>query len=66
MNTFPCPKCNRPLPQAGEILIGGEVACPVYQCADCVETVNFLGLMTQAAYTFAVDAQGRAFNPAED
>ena len=60
MRTHPCPKCSRPFKQSGEVSVAGETL-PVFQCDDCV--VDFFGV--PAAVAFCVDAQGRAFDPAE-
>jgi len=60
MRTHPCPKCSRPIEQSGEATVAGETL-PVFQCDRCI--VDFLGM--QVPFTFCVDAQGRAFDPAE-
>jgi hypothetical protein len=61
---FPCPKCGRRLMPSGELL-AGNVAVPTYQCDECLVMVDLFGQRHEVALTFAVDAQGRAFDPAE-
>ena len=60
----PCPKCGRSLRPSGELSVDG-VAVPTYQCDECLVEVDFLGERTEQALTFAVDAHGRVFDPAD-
>jgi hypothetical protein len=59
---FLCPKCNRPLPPSGEVVVEGH-ACPVYQCDECIVRDHRFGDM-EFAYTFAVGPDGKPFDPA--
>ena len=61
--TLPCPKCGRRLQACGELTIGAEVfAC--YQCDECLVTVEMFGERHEAALSFCVGADGKAFDPA--
>ena len=60
--SIPCPKCKKSLEPSGEINADGQ-AMTVYQCDDCVELWEFDGAKFPAALTFAVDREGRLFNP---
>jgi hypothetical protein len=62
---FPCPKCGRRLEKSGEIEHEGNF-CPVFQCDECLVAVSMFGEPIEVALTFAVDDQGRAFDPATD
>ena len=53
------------LRQSGEATIDDGQVVPVYQCDECLMTVDFLGEPTEIALTFAVDGNGRKFDPAE-
>lgn len=43
----------------------GDVTVPTFQCDECLMTIDLLGEQTEVALTFAVDGQGRAFDPAD-
>lgn len=66
--TYPCPKCGRTLRPSGEAVLEDGAASPVsvsvYQCDECLMTVEFLGETTQVALTFAVKPDGQPFDPA--
>jgi hypothetical protein len=62
--THKCPKCGRPAEQAGEATVNGGPPLPVYQCETCVERVDFGGETIDAAFTFAIDKDGRVIDPA--
>jgi hypothetical protein len=63
---FPCPKCRRPLEPNGDITIAGVRApLSVYQCPECTRVVDFMGDRIEVALTFAVGADGVAFDPAD-
>ena len=51
---FPCPKCGRRLAKSGEVVVDGK-ACPVFQCDECLKTVEMFGAPFEVALTFAVD-----------
>lgn len=59
---MPCPKCHRPLETSGEIDTN-ESKLAVYQCDDCVVSWTFEGQQFPVALTFAVDQDGRMFDP---
>ena len=58
-----CPKCCRPLESTGSVEVDGH-DCPVYQCNECLATVDMLGADVEVALTFAVDPDGTPFDPA--
>lgn len=60
----PCPKCNRSLAAEGEATVDDQ-AMPVYSCDECVMTADFCGEKMELPLTFAVDAAGRKFDPAD-
>jgi predicted RNA-binding Zn-ribbon protein involved in translation (DUF1610 family) len=64
MTQFPCPKCGRTLLSCGEITDPEKGSCQVYQCDECIATATIDGEPFEIALTFAVDADGQAFNPA--
>lgn len=68
--THPCPKCNRTLQQSGEVAITDDkerpLTLPVFQCDECLVTVDFLGEKVEIALTFALDPDGQPFDPASD
>jgi hypothetical protein len=63
IDTFPCPKCNRTLARSGEVVVEGATF-PVFQCDECLATVQMFGEPFEVALTFAVDAEGKPFDPA--
>jgi hypothetical protein len=63
MRTHPCPKCGRTLEQSGEVTAGGHGPFPVFQCDDCIVDADVFGETFPVAYTFALDEQGRVFDP---
>jgi len=63
IDTFPCPKCGRTLRRSGEVSVEGAVF-PVFQCDECIAPVEIYGEPFETALTFAVDAQGKPFDPA--
>jgi hypothetical protein len=65
LDTFPCPKCNRTLTRSGEVAVG-NVTCPVFQCDECLVTAKMFGEPFEVALTFAVDAEGKPFDPATE
>lgn len=58
-----CPKCGVLLHCSGELTIGGDVVVPVFQCDDCVHTVELFGKPQEVAYTFALNASGEPIDP---
>jgi hypothetical protein len=60
----PCPKCGRSLQATGELLVA-DLIVPVYQCDQCLVPVDFAGEPMDVALTFAVNAAGQAFDPAD-
>jgi hypothetical protein len=64
-DTFPCPKCGRTLAHSGEVEVEGA-DFPVFQCDDCVTPWAVEGEVFDTAFTFAVDADGNPFDPADD
>ena len=65
IDSFPCPKCNRPLTRSGEVEVEGA-AFPVFQCDECIVQTVMYGEPFEVALTFAVDAEGKPFDPATD
>ena len=65
-DTFPCPKCGAILHASGEVAVVGDQPLPVFQCDDCIVDVMFDGEPFDAAYTFVVGPDGKAFDPAAD
>lgn len=43
----------------------GDQPLPVFQCDDCIQEVMFDGEPFEAAYTFVVGPDGKAFDPAD-
>lgn len=67
IDTYHCPKCSRLLKRDGVIALAG-VELPMFSCEDCIVTKAIFGPGTdeiEMAYTFCVDAVGRAFDPVE-
>jgi ribosomal protein L37AE/L43A len=62
--THACPKCGRTLQQSGELSVEA-VSVPTFQCDECLMTIDFSGETMEVALTFAVDAAGNAFDPAD-
>jgi hypothetical protein len=62
---FPCPKCNRLLESTGEVVVEGHT-CPVYQCDECIVPWTVEGEEFETAFTFAVGADGKPFDPATE
>jgi hypothetical protein len=62
--THPCPKCGRKLQANGELAVGDYVA-PVFQCDECLMTIDIAGEPMEVALTFALDANGEPFDPAD-
>ena len=65
LDTFPWPRCNRKLIRSGEITIE-DADFPVFQCDECIVHVKMFDEPIEAALTFAVDAEGKPFDPASD
>jgi transcription elongation factor Elf1 len=65
VDVFTCPRCGRSLNKSGEVTIEGETL-PVFQCDQCIVSVSMFGTQVEAALTFAVDKNGRAFDPASE
>jgi len=63
MSRIPCPKCGRSLAPDGEAVLGDQVF-PVYSCDECVMTVEMFGETMELPLTFALDADGKPFDPA--
>lgn len=59
---FPCPRCNRSLEPSGEIMMEGNTFL-TYQCDECIVPWKVGDTTFEAAYTFAVDADGTPFDP---
>ncbi len=59
MQTTPCPKCRRPVEQAGQVTFDG-VTWPVFQCDNpaCEEQTLIGGEPFPTAFTFALNAAG--------
>jgi transcription elongation factor Elf1 len=60
---FNCPKCGQELERSGRLEVDGE-PCSVFQCDSCQVTVDMFGETELVAFTFAVNENGRAFDPA--
>ena len=65
IDTFPCPRCGRRLPRSGEVEIEGTTF-PVFLCNECMTHWTVEGGEFDVAYTFAVDAEGKPFDPAAE
>lgn len=65
MDRFPCPKCNRLLTRSGEAEVEGAVF-PVFQCDECIVETKMFGEPVEVALTFAVDEEGKPFDPATE
>lgn len=65
IDQFPCPKCNRTLTRSGEVEIEDAVF-PVFQCDECDMQAELFGEPCETALTFAVDANGKPFDPAAE
>ena len=63
--SYRCPRCSRPIVASGSLVVAGESAS-VYQCDECLVTTEMFGESVEVAYTFAVDARGRVFDPAAE
>lgn len=64
MKSFPCPQCQRQLEPSGAISLGGA-ELPVYQCDTCLKSVKFMGEAMDLPLTFALDRDGRPFDPGD-
>jgi hypothetical protein len=64
IDRFPCPRCGRPLARSGEVTDPARGPCSVFQCDECLAVVPMYGEDVEVALTFAVDGDGRAFDPA--
>lgn len=67
--SFNCPKCNRSLKCSGVLTVhlnDEDREVPVYQCDECIVMINFAGEQMEGALTFAVGADGQAFDPSAD
>jgi hypothetical protein len=53
------------LRRSGEVEVEGA-AFPVFQCDECMTPWKVEGEVFDTAFTFAVDAQGKPFDPAAD
>ena len=65
IDSFPCPKCGRLLQKSGEVSIE-DAAFPVFQCDECIVQAEMFGEPFEVALTFAVDADGKPFDPATE
>lgn len=60
-----CPRCGRRCTASGSLTVAGQtVPLSTYQCDECVVTADFCGEAVEMALTFAVGADGVAFDPA--
>ena len=64
MSKTPCPLCGRELEQSGEATVSGR-SYPVFQCDHCTKPVEMFGERFVVAYTFALDDEGKPFDPAD-
>jgi hypothetical protein len=65
IDSFPCPKCGRKLQRSGEVEVE-DATFPVFQCDECIVQVEMYGEPFESALTFAVDAEGKPFDPASE
>ena len=65
IDTFPCSRCGRTLARSGEVE-GEGAAFPVFQCDECMAPWEVEGETFDIAFTFAVDADGKPFDPAAE
>jgi len=57
-----CPRCKIELSPEGAIDFGDQ-HLTVYQCEQCIRPWEFGGQTFEVALTFAVDSDGRLFDP---
>lgn len=62
ISVYHCPKCSRQLPVSGSLTIG-EQDVAIFQCDECLQTVDMLGEPLEVAFTFAVREDGSWFDP---
>ena len=62
--TVPCPKCGRQLASSGTLTVLDR-EFPIYQCDECLQVREALGIKLEGALTFAVNEAGQAFDPAD-
>lgn len=65
ITTWHCPRCGAELQASGSVAVGDDVM-PVFQCDTCVVRKPVLGELFDVALTFAVNAAGQPFDPADD
>lgn len=67
MGSHKCPRCGNETQQAGVATLdfaGQQREYPVFQCDHCIVPLDFGGSTIDGNYTFALDEQGRPFDPA--
>lgn len=65
LTEFLCPQCSRTLERSGVVEFEGK-SFPVFQCEECVVKCEMFGEEFDVALTFAVDEEGRPFDPASE
>lgn len=60
-----CPKCGAEIESSGVLVANGE-ECSVFQCDTCTVVKPVFGEPFEVALTFAVNADGKAFDPVDD
>jgi hypothetical protein len=66
LDHFSCPKCGRRLERSGVVTDAAGNECPVFQCDECLINTTMFDEPVELALTFAVDPDGRPFDPAND
>ena len=62
-----CPKCGCRLERSGELTLDGQpVPLAIFQCDDCVESVEVEGEPFDMALTFAVTGDGQLLDALRD
>jgi hypothetical protein len=64
-DTFPRPKCGRKLQRSGDVEVE-DATFPGFQCDEYIGTWKVEGENFETAFTFAVDAEGKPFDPASE
>jgi len=65
LSVYHCPKCSRQLPPSGTLAADNEEVT-IFQCDECLQTVNMMGEDWEVAFTFAVRGDGSWFDPKQE
>jgi hypothetical protein len=58
-----CPRCGRMLEASGDLRVG-ELYTPVYTCPECISVAKIGNETMELPLCFAIDKDGRPFDPA--